>query len=113
MVSPQLLQSIRKLSIRDKLSVLHAVTEMLQEEFAVNGQNGSQSDANILAPKQSAPAKHDKQDMAALVAELLNRPNPTPEQMLPYGIGQGQLNLTEDDFKIAEWHPTDEELDGF
>ena len=35
-----------------------------------------------------------------------------PPQRLEYGKYKGERMSTEEDFLIAEWHPTDEELDG-
>ena len=35
-----------------------------------------------------------------------------PPQRLQYGKYKGGRMSTEEDFLIAEWHPTDEELDG-
>ncbi|MGB5050747.1 MAG: hypothetical protein WBO46_17520 [Caldilineaceae bacterium] len=52
-----------------------------------------------------------RRKMAALAAELSARPNPPPEKMLPRGLFQG-LIVDEEDFKAAEWHPTDKELTG-
>ncbi|MCL4834225.1 MAG: hypothetical protein KJZ86_17410 [Caldilineaceae bacterium] len=52
-----------------------------------------------------------RRKMAVLAAELSARPDPPPEKMLPRGLFQG-LIIDEEDFKAAEWHPTDKELTG-
>lgn len=52
-----------------------------------------------------------RRKMAALAAELSARPDPPPEKMLRRGLFQG-LVIDEEDFKAAEWHPTDKELTG-
>ena len=35
-----------------------------------------------------------------------------PPQRLEYGKYKGERMSTEEDFLLAEWHPTEEELDG-
>jgi hypothetical protein len=47
-----------------------------------------------------------------LAETMLPVPEPTKHSLWRYGAFSGQNMSTEEDFKIAEWHPTDEELDG-
>ncbi len=109
MIPATLLQSIDELSVNDKLSLIEAITQMLQHELAPNGstqpQNGATSKKLAIVP----PAQ---QDMKALIAELFSRPNPPPEKMLPYGLFKGALALDEEDFRMAEWHPSDKDFTG-
>lgn len=114
MVEPTLLQSIEELAIGDKLALIEAITQMLQNELQSEGQSRPYTNG---ASKQSAPiakpatVKTGNQDMQALIAELLSRPDPTPEQMLPRGLLKGMI-FDEEDFRAAEWHPSEKELLG-
>ena len=115
MVTPALLESVRTLSIPEKVALIEAVSQMLQREL----QNPSR--ANGHAKVDSLPAqdlaslpahlKVGNQEMNALIAELVSRPDPTPDQMLPRGLLQG-LQFDEEDFRTAEWHPSLKELLG-
>lgn len=55
-------------------------------------------------------------DRVRLVQRVLETLIPTlpiqQQQPLPYGKYKGGRMSTEEDFLIAEWHPTEEELDG-
>src|SRR5437588_5856604 len=108
MIPATLLQSVDELSVNDKLSLIEAITHMLQHDLAVNGsaqpQNGATSEKLAVRPT-------GQQDMKALIAELFSRPNP-PEKMLPYGLFKGALALDEEDFRMAEWHPSDKDFTG-
>lgn len=115
MVTPALLESVRTLSIPDKVALIQAVSQMLQRELQnplhINGH--AKVDSLPAQEKTPLPAhlKVGNQDMKALVAELLSRPDPTPDQMLPRGLLQG-LQFDEEDFRAAEWHPSAKELLG-
>ena len=115
MVAPALLESVRTLSVPDKLALIEAISQMLQDELRsrahINGRaKAHQSEKNL--PEQPQPdAWQGNQDIKAMIAELLSRPDPTPEQMLPYGIWEG-VQFDEEDFRAAEWHPSDKELLG-
>ena len=119
MVSTSLLETVQALSVQEKLSLIHSITEMLQNDVSPNNgtaaQNGSSSN-QPRAPKELNTNKEgytlEQQKIRAKIQELLDRPNPTPEQMLPGGIWKGKVEFTEEDFKAAEWRPTDEELEG-
>ena len=109
MIPATLLQSIDELSVNDKLSLIEAITHMLQHELAVNGnvqpQNGATGEKPAVMPT-------GQQDMKALIAELFSRPNPPPEKMLRRGIFKGRLALDEEDFRRAEWHPSEKDFTG-
>jgi hypothetical protein len=109
MISATLLQSVDELSVNDKLALIEAITQMLQHELAANGsaqqKNGATSEKLTVMPT-------GQQDMKALIAELFSRPNPPPEKMLPYGLFKGALAFNEEDFRMAEWHPTDKDFTG-
>ncbi|MFN8492904.1 MAG: hypothetical protein U0350_35195 [Caldilineaceae bacterium] len=109
MIPSTLLQSIDELSITDKLSLIEAITQMLQHEL---GANGAAKQQNGVPTEKLAPIPPAQQDMQAIVAELLSRPNPPREKMLPYGLFGGTLALDEEDFRLAEWHPTDKDFTG-
>ncbi len=109
MIPATLLQLIDELSVNDKLSLIAAITQMLQHDLAANGsaqpQNGATGEQLAIMPAA-------QQDMQALIAELFSRPNPPPEKMLPYGLFKGALALDEEDFRRAEWHPSDKDFPG-
>jgi hypothetical protein len=54
----------------------------------------------------------DRVRLIQRVLETLIPTIPVPQQRLQYGKYKGGKMSTEEDFLIAEWHPTDEELDG-
>jgi hypothetical protein len=43
--------------------------------------------------------------------EARNGPRPGQGRMIYRGMFRGPIDTTEEDFKIAEWHPTEDELD--
>lgn len=47
-----------------------------------------------------------------LVETLLPAVQPKQPQLWRYGQFRGENMSSEEDFVMAEWHPTDEELDG-
>lgn len=115
MVAPTLLQSIQDLSIGDKLALIEAITQMLQNELQGELQswpytNGTSKHSTPVA--EPTVNKTGNQDMQALIAELLSQPTPTPDKMLYLGMFQGRIPVDEELFALAEWHPSDEELAG-
>ncbi|MEZ4867425.1 MAG: hypothetical protein R3C14_39230 [Caldilineaceae bacterium] len=114
MVAPTLLESVRVLPIADKLALIEAISQMLQDELQrrpySNGHTKVQP-PDTTPPNQVQPRQGGNQDIKAVIAELLSRPDPTPEQMLPRGLLKG-LSIDEEDFLAAEWHPSEKELLG-
>jgi hypothetical protein len=56
----------------------------------------------------------DRVRLINLLAESLlsmERPKPAPRQMVR-GQFKGERMSTEEDFRIAEWHPSEDELNG-
>lgn len=109
-----ILQQITRLSDGEKLAVIEATARMLRQ--SVNHSSQTDAIAEVVSPYRVDDVKEfylvqGRQKMAALAAELSSRPNPPPEEMLPRGILKG-LVFDEEDFRAAEWHPTDEELAG-
>ena len=109
MIPATLLQSVDELSVADKLSLIKAITQMLQHDLALNGiakpANGANGEKLTGMPVA-------QQDMQALIAELLSRPNPPPDKMLRRGMFKGRLALNEEDFRLAEWHPSEKDFTG-
>ena len=57
---------------------------------------------------------NDRLRLVQQVLETLIPSEPMPKQQrLPYGKYKGERMSTEEDFKLTEWHPADEELDGY
>lgn len=109
MVTTTLLESVRILSVADKLALIEAVSQMLQSELQ------NKTHVNGVAKKSATPselavAKPKSRTIQELVTEAANRPKPTPDKMIRLGMFQGRIPSDEELFKAAEWHPTDQEL---
>jgi len=116
-----LLVQIELLSDADKRILINETIHMLTAQ-----ENGSSAprviaetalaDAYVVAPP--APVSKREPDEAYLaklrsqIEELMARPDPAPDQMMKHGMFKGRLDLDEEFFKLAEWHPTEEELTG-
>ena len=100
-------QSVDELSVNDTLAIIEAITQMLQHELTVNGSTQPQNGAT---DEKLAAMSTGQQSMKALIAELFSGPTPPPEKMLRRGMFKGRVPVDEELFKLAEWHPTDEEL---
>jgi hypothetical protein len=112
MISETLLQSIRNLSVPDKLLLMQTIADMLRKELATYEQSASEQQNGVESDRLAQIIQDAQHDMSVTIAELLSRPKPTPEQMLPRGLFKGQLSLDDEDFRMAEWHPSEEELVG-
>ena len=57
--------------------------------------------------------REQKADLIKYLADLLTD-KPQQSKMIEFGkyANSGRPMSTEDDFRLAEWHPTDEELNG-
>ncbi len=67
----------------------------------------------IAMQAQLLPAE-DRVRLINLIAESLismDSPKPTPRRMV-FGQFKGERMSTEEDFTIAEWHPSEDELNG-
>jgi hypothetical protein len=116
----EIAQAASKLSDSDKLKVIEAIVHTFPGGDAAKevpatyevAAHPVEEDENVREERLDKwiEQRTQTQDIAALIQELLSRPNPTPDQMLPRGILRG-INFTDEDFKAAEWHPTDEELE--
>jgi hypothetical protein len=115
MVTPTLLESVRTLSVTDKLALIEAISQMLQNELQSPPQRTGHAKVEPLPKPDStslpAHLRTGKQDIKALIAELLSRPDPTPDKMLRRGIWKG-VQFDKEDFRAAEWHPSEKELLG-
>lgn len=109
----QMLETAATLSNDEKFEVVEALLQMLRASSLPS--HRSQQDISIRQQPPTNIREHylmrGRQKMAALAAELSNRPNPPRDKMLPSGLFKG-ITITEDDLRTAEWHPTDEELMG-
>jgi hypothetical protein len=110
MTLENVLQQVRTLSDKEKLALIESTAQMLQESRSAESSAGRSVATDSTAIKEDL-FKQGRYNMAAIIEELMNRPNPTPEQMLTYGLFGRRLKLNKEDFKAAEWHPSDEELD--
>jgi hypothetical protein len=110
MTLDNVLQQVRKLSDNEKLALIESTVHMLQESQSATSASGEPVVPDLTDTKDQL-IEQGQRKMAVIVHELLSRPNPTPEQMLTYGLFKGRLKLDEEDFKAAEWRPSQEELD--
>lgn len=110
----QVLETVATLSNDEKFELVEAVLQMLRESVATSQQAAIGTTQSIEVAEVIAPYRTDDAvaRMRKLIIELDNRPNPRSEQMLTYGLFKGQLNITDEDMRAAEWHPTDAEMDG-
>ncbi|RLT35912.1 MAG: hypothetical protein DWI57_15365 [Chloroflexi bacterium] len=123
MTIEQVIESVKQLSDGEKLAVIEATARMLRQ--AANDSSGADAVAEAVllygveeevetAKKESAqwvgPISDSRPTLAAIIEELMSRPDPTPEQMLKRGLLKGVV-YNEEDFRAAEWHPSDEELE--
>lgn len=66
----------------------------------------------IVYQAKQLPAQERVQIIQLLVETLVTSEKQPKPNLWQYGAFHGKRMSTEEDFKIAEWHPTDEELDG-
>jgi hypothetical protein len=109
MVTSALLESVRTLSVADKLVLIEAVSQMLQSELQTKLHVNGVIKKSITGAA-SSPLKPKSRSLHELLAEAANRPKPMPDQMIRLGMFQGRIPTDDELFKAAEWHPTDEEL---
>lgn len=112
MISETLLKSVRTLSVPDKLLLMQTVAYMLRQELAAYNQSANEQRNGAKSDRLAQIMQNAQTDASLMIAELLSRPQPTPEQMLPRGLAKGQLKLDDEDFRMAEWHPSEEDLVG-
>lgn len=53
-----------------------------------------------------------REEFLAEMRNFLTMPNPEPEQMIQSGMFKGRIPVDDEYFKMAEWHPSEEELAG-
>ncbi len=115
-----LLAQIELLSDTDKRTLIAETMRMLPAQE--NGLSAPKvlaevalADAYIATPTVATSKRQSEEaylaEFRTEIEELLARPNPTPDQMMTYGLFEGRLDLDEEDFKAAEWNPSDEELE--
>jgi hypothetical protein len=102
MTLENLLQQVRQLSDSEKLALIESTANMLQKSRSIDHVS---DDDNLVARLAG-----QRQKIAETIRELMERPDPTPGQMMRRGIFK-DVTIDESDFKAAEWHPSDDELD--
>lgn len=107
MTVDQILKSVQALPVREKLALIEALSHMVQQEIGDN--SGSTDDENV---KRTVRHFAGTPSIGKIVDDLLSRPNPPPEKMLQPGMFKGRIPLDDELFRMAEWHPPDEELAG-
>ena len=116
----ELLDAVQKLSRKEKLELIEAIAQMLQQELDTTVvQSVSETAAPYVTDKltimgNAAEIDFDEatdESFDAILHAHLNSPDPEPHQMLPYGLFKG-ANYAEEDFRAAEWHPSSEDIAG-
>jgi len=74
--------------------------------------SGRLSPEEILAQVQSLPPDERLRLIKQVIDTLVPVETPTHHQPLIYGQFHGTGMSTDEDFRIAEWQPSEEELDG-
>jgi hypothetical protein len=108
MISATLLESIQSLTIDEKLSLIETIARVLRKELARNGSGKTQRDDSTTEPSL---LDDSQQDAHAIIAELLSRPAPPREKMLRQGMFKGRVPVDEEIFRLAEWHPIEEDVE--
>lgn len=120
MTVSQMMKSAVTLSNGEKFELVEALLQMLRASFQSTQMEWEEASAQDAVKERASVLDvdikeyylaHGRQKMAALAAELSSRPNPPREKMLPRGLFAG-ITINDDDFRMAEYHPTDEELMG-
>ena len=52
------------------------------------------------------------EEIDATLNEHLNSPDPEPDHMIRFGMFTGRIPVDEEYFRMAEWHPSAEDLAG-
>lgn len=110
----ELVDAVQKLSRKEKLELIEAIAQMLQQADAI-AEAAPVYQLESEQTKQEAPQPEElfpkpQPALTEVIRELMSRPDPEPEQMLRPGLLKG-LVFDEEDFRAAEWHPSDEELE--
>lgn len=107
MTVDQILKSAQTLPIREKLALIKALSHMVQREIDDNVQLSEEINGERTIPRLAGT-----HSISEIVDDLRSRPNPPPEKMLQAGMFKGRIPLDNELFRMAEWHPSDEELAG-
>lgn len=123
MTLSDILDSVRQLSENDKLALIEATAQMLRQTSDIKSDESVAGIAEVAeryAVDKVAISRDTFEidfdelsdtDLETVLRGHLYCPNPEPHQMLPRGLLRG-MNLDEDDFRAAEWHPSPEDLAG-
>lgn len=103
MTLENLLQHVRRLSDSEKLALIQSTAHMLQQSHFTDDSLIGEDSSVVNLTEQS-------HHMVEIIEKLMSRPDPVPGQMMKRGIFKG-VTIDESDFKAAEWHPHDDELD--
>jgi hypothetical protein len=123
MTLTDILHSVRQLSENDKLALIEATAQMLQQALGERSDESVAAVAEVAAPYQIEKVAVSNStfeidfdelsdtDLESVLRAHLYSPNPEPQQMLQRGLLRG-MNFDEDDFRAAEWHPSQEDMAG-
>jgi hypothetical protein len=102
MTLENVLQQVRQLSDSEKLALIESTANMLQKSRSADNVVDENNLAGYLTQQ--------RHKLVEIINELMDRPDPIPAQMMRRGIFKDAI-VNEPDFKAAEWHPSDDELD--
>ncbi len=101
----KVLESVQTLSIQEQLALIEATSHMIQAAIAPD-------EAKTAHLREATAVYQPTHTLHKQIEALRQAPNPAPEKMIRFGMFADNIpDLTLEDFKIAEWHPADEEWD--
>jgi hypothetical protein len=100
MTLKEIIKNVQALSVAEQLALIEATTNMARRTVEQIAPTAAEQ---VKALAYSASLAH-------VAADLINRPDPEPESQLRYGMFAGRLDLDEELFETANWHPSEEEL---
>jgi hypothetical protein len=116
----QVIKSAEKLSDQEKLALIENVVQMLQRSSSANQnyvnsvakQHMKDSDTGTVADLDTFLDESTEEEIITLLREHLDSPDPDPAQTLHFGMFKDRLPVDEAYFRMAEWRPSNEDLDG-
>ena len=114
----QVIESAQKLSDQEKLALIETVVQMLQrstyaDQAHFDPLTNQHMKATGTADKLDAFLDEaTEEQIHALLHDHLDTPDPDPDQMLRFGMFKNRIPVDEAYFRMAEWHPSNEDLNG-
>ncbi len=117
----EILQQVQNLSIADKLTLIERTVRILRQDIgdgaSVESVSETKASYTVDTDTHGKNLELPLDDLAdagidAMLRSHLSSPDPDPSQMLHFGMFEGRIPLDEKYFRLAEWHPSPEDLAG-